>query len=372
MELPKNITQIGEVGRDCKIYVEDYAISYMKQLNKDALSGNMAVALYGRRQEENGVSYHFVYGACKLSSVGRQVRHLSQAQLQEIERLRRKNFPDLEFLGYRILDGEMIEGMHLCEQGICRYIGGYARFYEKNDAMLAHMLDARESPQPEQVDLTKYEEVKKRQDERREALDGDFAVESRMSSDKSGSAYLQKMRFAAVGAFALLCLWGVSTFGGSDPASDSEPDAAEVAAQADNTDTLLMEERLEQALLEENRSVESELTQEAAEAAEASVEERLPEETAEVLVEESVSEENVEESAAEPSSESSKEVKDVSAPVSQEAASAVAYIIQPGDTLITISWRQYGTGVRVADICALNNITDPDDIKEGQVIMLPQ
>ena len=59
MELPKNITQIGESDRSCKIYVEDYVISYMKQMNLLAQNKDMAVALYGVRKEENEVSYLF-------------------------------------------------------------------------------------------------------------------------------------------------------------------------------------------------------------------------------------------------------------------------------------------------------------------------
>ena len=36
MELPRNITQVGETDRNCKIYVEDYVVSYMRQMNKFA------------------------------------------------------------------------------------------------------------------------------------------------------------------------------------------------------------------------------------------------------------------------------------------------------------------------------------------------
>ena len=92
MELPKNITQIGEADKSCKIYVEDYVMSYMKQMNRFAEDKEMAVALYGRRSTEQTVSYIFVYGACKLTFLQREVRHLSQAHQQEIERLRYKYF----------------------------------------------------------------------------------------------------------------------------------------------------------------------------------------------------------------------------------------------------------------------------------------
>ena len=207
MELPKNITQIGEVNKDCKIYVEDYVVSYMKQLNQSAQDKGATVALYGKRQLEDGISYYFLYGACKVEQLSREVRHLSQAQLQEIERLRKKYFSELEFVGYRILNGEMIEGVHICEQEICRYIGGYARFYEKNDAMLAYMLAVREQPEPEKVDRTKYEEVQKRQEERRGAVNGGAVEDAQpvewLKRSVPTSPNLQKMRLAAVGGFAI-------------------------------------------------------------------------------------------------------------------------------------------------------------------------
>ncbi len=379
MDLPKNITQIGEVGKNCKIYVEDYAVSYMKQLNKSAQDKDVTVALYGRRFEEDGIAYHFLYGACRLTSLQREVRHLSQAQLQEIERLRKKYFPELEFLGYRILNGEMIEGIHLCEQGICRYIGGYAQFYEKNDAMLAYMLEVRDAIQPEQVDCTKYEEVQKRQDARKttgyvgeldkKQMQGEMeqpVLVSGLRRGGIGSANLQRMRLAAVGVFAVLCLVGIGTFREDELARSEEADALEVAVApvADNLyeeqkETLLMEEALEQALLEENQfpvAAESTSTTEQ--------EERVVEIQEVQPIQEARGE------VIEPSQELMED-KDVTK-VSQTEAGPVAYIIQPGDTLIAISLRQYGSDVRVGEICSLNNIKDPDDIKEGQVIMLPQ
>ena len=133
MQLPKNITQIGETNPHCKIYVEDYVISYIKQLNRYACDKELAVALYGVRKEEAGVTYLFFYGACKMNFLQRECRHLSQAVQQEAEKQRKRYFPEYIFLGYRLLNGEMVEGFHVCEQGVCRYIEGYAQFYEKND-----------------------------------------------------------------------------------------------------------------------------------------------------------------------------------------------------------------------------------------------
>lgn len=387
MELPKNITQIGEVGRDCKIYVEDYVVSYMKQLNQAARDKEIAVALFGKRREENGIVYYFVYGASKLDFLQREVRHLSQAQRQEIENSRRKYFTELAFVGYRLLDGEMIEGFHICEQDICRYISGYAQFYEKNDTMLAYMLDVREQAPPEQIDQEKYEEVKRRQEERRTAAERQarspqarerFVKDMPETRQAPASFNLQKMRLTAVGVFALLCLFGIATFRdaeknrnlqavqsvGAD--AESEGNAVDVPAVSGSVqkDTLVMEDKLEQALREENNitgpqesqepqeTQESQETQQPADEQASDIGQDSPEQTSEETAEKTVPEET----------SSSQSV----------STGSVAYVIQSGDTLTAISMRQYGTDIRVADICNLNRITNPDDIKQGQVIMLPQ
>lgn len=59
-------------------------------------------------------------------------------------------------------------------------------------------------------------------------------------------------------------------------------------------------------------------------------------------------------------------------PTAEPAAALASYTVRRGDTLIGICLRQYGSDARVAEICALNNISDPDDIKEGEKIFLPQ
>lgn len=281
MDLPKNITQIGESDQRCKVYVEDYVISFIKQMNRQADNRNVAVALYGIRKEENDVSYVFFYGAGKVHSIQKEVRHLSQAQNQEIEKLRKRYFAQYQFLGYRMLNGEMVEGFHICEQGTCRYINGYACFYEKNDVMLAYMLDSRkEEVPPESVDQEKYDRVRQRQEERRaqyreklagsgekekktvfsslsnqkesqeEATEvgrtfdanersvrrqGRVAQYRRQSASpkmvKSTSSTLKMMRVAVVGMFLLLCVLGITTLGGGHTMEDIQTAARKLITE---------------------------------------------------------------------------------------------------------------------------------------------
>ena len=248
MELPKNVTQIGETDKSCKIYMEDYVMSYMKQMNRFAEDKEIAIALYGRKSTEQSLTYCFIYGACKLDFLQRNVRHLSQAQNQEIERLRKKYFSGCEFIGYAVLNGEMIEGIHIADQNGCHFVKGYACFYEKNDPMLAYMLDNRVTEAaPEEISLEKYEEIKRRQEERRQEYMGqeqrepvnvrlsverkdtdadtdERGAETRETSERGererkisgqsvadAESHMKGMRFAAASMFVLLCLVSVVT-----------------------------------------------------------------------------------------------------------------------------------------------------------------
>lgn len=286
MELPKNITQIGEADKHCRIYVEDYVVSYIKQMNGMAQNKDIAIALYGRKTAEDGVAYLFAYGSAKLNFLQKPVRHLSQAQEQEIEKLRRKYFSEMTFLGYQILNGEMVEGFQICEQEICRYVSGYAQFYEKNDSMLAYMLENRgEEAAPEKVDQEKYEVVKKRQEERRQRQESGNAFRAAGHTENAPVEYrravenrrrepdniipmpttgLRRMKMAAAGVFVLLCVMALALMrqestgeslgetarqAMSNLMEQKLPDAVEEQSQIS---TLVAEDKLEDALRQEN------------------------------------------------------------------------------------------------------------------------
>lgn len=388
MELPKNITQIGEANPHCKIYVEDYVISYIKQLNQQAGEKGLAVALYGTKKEEAEITYLFLYGACRLSFLQRECRHLSQAVSQEAEKQRQKYFPEYVFLGYRLLDGEMIEGFHICEQNVCRYVEGYAQFYEKNDSMLALMLgERREEAKPEEVEQEKYDMVKKRQEERR-ALSEEKAGHFFRKKGPAGnppSASLRNGKLAAAAVFVLLCVGGIATMGGGESleqwrtaarqlvegVSEKQlPDAVEVAGSA-QVGTIVAEDKLADAILKENESAAAppetpdEGQAASSESGEQGTEADPPQPSPEATDQPVQTPEPTPEPTVEPTPEP---------PAQQAAAPAeelVSYIVQKGDTLIGICIRQYGSDARVAEICALNNIANPDDIKEGEKIFLP-
>lgn len=443
MELPKNITQVGVSDHRCKVYAEDYVNSYMKQMNRQAGNSSVTVALYGTRKEENNISYVFFYGAGKVNSIQKEVRHLSQAQNQEIEKIRRRYFPDYQFMGYRILDGEMVEGFHICDQGVCRYISGYACFYEKNDAMLAYMLDSRkEEAAPESIDQEKFERVKQRQEERRaqyrssigyntnkkEETVREEVPEKRVRASRPSrtvtrekpkvqtSHSLKLMRTAVAGMFLLLSVLGIAAVNDFGKAEDIQaaarqlitefteqkiPDAMDETAASNQSDTLVTEDKLTDAIQQENAAQQSaQVTETQPETQQATDQQDAAQQVGEQQVTE-------QQSAEPPSQESQQSVESggqvaeatqESAPSeetqpenvqqeeqqettqqepaqsqepSKQASAPVTYTIKRGDTLTEISIRNYGTDAMVKDICELNQIDNPDDIRFGQKILLP-
>ena len=401
MELPKNITQIGEADKHCRIYVEDYVVSYIKQMNGMAQNKDIAIALYGRKTTEDGVTYLFAYGSAKLNFLQKAVRHLSQAQEQEIEKLRKKYFPEMAFLGYQILDGEMVEGFRICEQEICRYVAGYAQFYEKNDSMLAYMLENRgEEVEPERVDQEKYEVVKKRQEERRQRQESGHAQRAVAGYTENVSGEhrrateirrkepdnvipmptvgLRRMKMAATGVFVLLCVMALALMrqestgeslgetarqAMSNLMEQKLPDAVE---EQNQVSTLVAEDKLEDALRQENNAMaENTTAKEETAAPETVVTEAAAEDTTEVT------EEPQPEVTPTPEPTPEMTVESETPQTQAAVAQPTAYTIKKGDTLIGISLRNYGSNTKVSEICALNGITDPDDIKIGQEILLP-
>ena len=402
MELPKNITQIGESDKFCKVYAEDYVVSYLKQLNRVAGDKNLAVALYGIRKEEAGISYLFMYGAGKLNFLQRESRHLSQAVLQEVEKLRQRYFREYSFLGYKILNGEMIEGFQICEQGVCRYISGYAQFYEKNDSMLAYMLEQRqEDAAPEQVEQEKYDMVKKRQEERRiqAELDKRHGVnrEKRAKESRSGSS-LRKMQYSAALVFAFLCVAGLTTINNGNGLDELRtavrgvienvsqqqiPDAIEVGNFSAEAGTVVAEDKLAEAIRMENSvaagSSDAQTSNQVSAAASASASSTDPESASSTESEPvpAATQETAPSTSSDAASSAAPEPASTATPTPEPAVTPTpaseptAYVIKKGDTLIGICIAVYGSDDRLQEVCDLNSIGNPDDIKVGQKILLP-
>lgn len=247
------------------------------------------------------------------------------------------------------------------------------------------MLENRgEEAEPEKLDQEKYEVVKKRQEERRQRQESGHAgrveytgrAEHRDNIIPMPTEGLRRMKMAATGVFVLLCVMALALMRQENTGESLEetarqamsslmeqklPDAVE---EQNQVSTLVAEDKLEAALRQENNAM--------AESATATAETTVPE-TMETGAAVEDTTEVTEEPQPTPTPEPTPEVTVESETPQTQAAVAqpTAYTIKKGDTLIGISLRNYGSNTKVSEICALNGITDPDDIKIGQEILLP-
>ena len=354
MELPKNVTQMGENTGQCKIYVEDYVFSYIKQINQTAADKPKAVALYGVKKQEEEYTYLFLYGACVINSLEKENRHLSQAVIQEIEKQRKLHFFSYDFLAYCILQGDWPEGFFVYEQGICRLVNGYARFYEKNDAMLSFMVEKQEEKEPtEAIDNSKYNVVRKKQEEIREAR----ARQPQQSNEPSPQYH--RMKWAMTLMFLALCAVGIYSIKG-------ENTSEELQLAMGRFWEAVTEQQIPDMLEAGADKVVANYSEDQAVATSVPTEVSRPTPTIQPIATPAPTPEPTLEPTPEPTPAPTEAPAPTETPKTYES-----YTVKRGDTLLEISIREYGTKSKVSAICELNKIKDPDNIKIGQKILLP-
>ncbi len=391
MELPKNIVQIGKPDRLHKIFVEDYVVSYIKQLGRTGCGEAVGLALYGRSYEENGCSYYFLYSAAKVEGLEHRGPYLSQIEKEEVEKIGRQHFPEYDFLAWCSVREELADSIYVLKQGKGVEVGGYACFYEKNESMLNYMLMlARQEKREESTDDAagggkpargewKAETYRKPVPER----------EEKTEAAKSGG----KKRVVAAAALFALCLLGVSTL--SDPVKMEE-----LQVTARQVIASLSEQKLPDTLSKETEAAGisggsaglGETTGsnpgngEAAAGLEDADQPALNgagEESGQLAVNGAGEEsdqlavngarEGTEQSATDGAGEETPQPTDQPASNDTPVTSApVVYTIVKGDTLISICRAKYGSIDKIQEICELNQISDPDSIAVGQTILLPQ
>ena len=100
--IPNNIRQIGEVGGTQKIYIEDYAYTYLCRISSENLSRGIGAILLGQANWKEGVSYLFVKSAVALPDMEVSEEHLEFTQeiWNHVYEKNKEYFPDQEVVGW--------------------------------------------------------------------------------------------------------------------------------------------------------------------------------------------------------------------------------------------------------------------------------
>lgn len=158
--LPKNIRQIGEIQQDKKVYLEDYAITFIRRVDKERGEKNCSGVLVGAMEQEGEDSFVFVRGALLLNE---QEEPEKRWKLMEEEK--EKYFPDSQLIGCFILGAleepyilEMMgmlpqppflifhlqegeETVYWSRENEYQKLKGFFVFYERNPQMQKYMAE---------------------------------------------------------------------------------------------------------------------------------------------------------------------------------------------------------------------------------------
>lgn len=174
---PKNIKQIGDVSSDKKIYIEDYAFTYINSIAHNSPQEEQAGVLLGELAKEGNERCVFVKGVIKaaLGDTSDTGIYFNENIWNKIYSDTEKYFPDLSVVGWfavmpEVTDERMArlkklhldnfagnmktlylvdtvekeEHFYLYENGTLKRQKGYVCFYERNYEMQEYMLERSE------------------------------------------------------------------------------------------------------------------------------------------------------------------------------------------------------------------------------------
>ncbi len=172
LEMPKSVRQIGDCKGNRKIYIEDYVVSFAKQLAKRSEGKEIAGVLLGTNRSEQGVKYLFISGMVAIRQFAERTdQQFSQDIWGNIYTDIKENFTGLEILGWyysgpgtpvscnetlRVIhgknfsgadkllfiydDAEKDEGFFRSTAGVMERQKGFYIYYEKNEEMRDYMV----------------------------------------------------------------------------------------------------------------------------------------------------------------------------------------------------------------------------------------
>jgi len=406
-KMPKNIRQIGKSGVNKRIYVEDYVMTYIKQLAGGDYSSSKYGVLVGQCIKQENCRNIFISGAVEINNIetSNDIVFSNDTWTGIYESIK-KYFVESEIVGwfiggpgYLIDDMEKIRKAHVDnfagqdktllsfdivekEEAFWGYENsrlmkqeGYYIYYEKNEEMQTYMIDHKNASSNE----ADYDDRVSR-DIR--------AVIKKNKPIQEENKNVGKLVYAASTLLALIVLVIAAAILNNYDQMQKMQDTISYLSQnmeevqslfvegyssaeqqgAQVSDTDISGEASEDQLQEESLNVEvvpGDVTPQEDTEAKEDDGEKKENNTSEELAQESKSEDNLEVETTDDQEAGQKEVSNNT----QEAAKY--YTVQSGDTLAGISFKLYGTYTKVSKIMELNSIVNKDYIFVGQKLIIP-
>lgn len=360
--LPNNVKQVGSISENNRIYLEDYACTYLEQYAASEEGKEKIAILVGRNLTINDDSVLFINGVIqgKYTIQKNGMVELTEKSWQYIEKQMKLYFKDNQIVGWAYVQpgfedyiseklcafqkNNIVKGLQVLyitdptekisgfykwnnNEEVFSSIKGYIIYYEKNDGMHEYMLENKIKE-----DKPVEEPAAEREDAGAKAR-----VVATKKIPKKGKHYApidQSKTINLLGSVSFVMLLVCFIMGAGLVQNDDKLSALETKLAA-----LENEFQSSKEVFASNQLTTTEITT-----------------TAQTTV-----------------TQTSESVTEAPTQAENNATSSVdheKYEIQAGDTLISISKKKYGTTAKVDEIRELNNIEN-DKIVVGKTLLLP-
>ena len=403
---PKNIRQIGDRETNRRIYIEDYVMTYIKQLQESMQEEQRVLILYGRQEMIDQIPAWFINGAIETQPQPfYDTTLIDEHDWHEINQKAAKYFPGLSVLGWTVIgQGDVEEYMDMIEltwhqffrqdQQIFLYSGlleqteevycfqngrlirqaGYFIYYERNEKMQNYMLGVCE--------------------EEEEGCRGSETCSIETGNDRATRKFrtivqekkeeIHRKRtmsflYAVSSVLALVIMViGITMLNNYEKMEHMETTLQKLSGQVEDGFAKKAEARQAVAMEYKDDAPKEEKEKEKTVSSNTVVCASVSENRVGNRMEQSVQTERVVEEIqkepAEPVREEAKtkpEKPEQTEQKVQETTSYSTYVIKRGDTLQKICIRFYGDDARVPELCQINQIKNKDKIRYGQKLLLP-
>lgn len=361
---PKNIKQIGEVSSDKKIYIEDYAFTYINSIAYNNPSDSQAGVLLGENQTDGDEKCVFIKGIIK-AKLGTEVEekgvYFNESVWNGIYSDVEKYFPDLAVVGwfaaipevtpermmklkkihldnfagtmktfYLIDTVEKEENFYLYENGELKKQKGYVCFYERNYEMQEYMLERRERKSSEDGP-----------DKVMKSIRNIIREKEELHEQKKNARFMYGVSTFMV---IVILVIGINLMNNYQKMKKFDKSISSLMVQMSGNDTATQEEVVPVNKLE------------------GGVYPTEAETTSQIAGTGAVSTENVTVTAAQQVEEQT-----VAATVNE----VKTYTVKAGDTIMGICKKYYGDTSKCNEVITYNNIKDENFLYIGQQIKLP-
>lgn len=186
-KIPNNIRQIGEVKGNLRIYIEDYAYTFLKKLSQTGKEEGETAVLFGERHWKCGEEYIFIKSALRIEDMkiteeqmvftekiwswvyengreyfpGQNVMgwflHIPEYNVQITEQVRKTheaNFSGKDKVLFIMDPGEQEEAFYIHENSMLQRQNGFYVYYEKNEPMQSYMIAYNKNKSIEDTETT--------------------------------------------------------------------------------------------------------------------------------------------------------------------------------------------------------------------------